>query len=107
MTCGLKISKPIKNALRIVTGCLCPTPTHNLFIFAGVQPTELCRQKAVRSLARRSQEREQLLYERLLPPLGEQLQQLKSRQSFVPAALELLNNRAQSDTSVARWAEYK
>ena len=48
---------------------------------------------------------EHLLYERFLPPLGGQMRQLKSRQPFVPAALELVNNPTQSGTSVARWAE--
>ena len=39
--------KLINNVLRIVTECLRPTPTDNLFIFSDIKPTELCRQKAV------------------------------------------------------------
>ena len=85
------IDKPIYNALHIVTRCLCPTPINNLFILAGIQPTELCHQKAVLSLACCAQEPEHFLYERLLSPLGGHLQKLKSRHSFMPAALELLN----------------
>ena len=47
-----------------------------------------------------------VLYKRLLSLLGGQLRQLKSRHPFVTAAVELLDNPAQSGTSVARWAEY-
>ena len=64
--------------------------------------TELCRQKALLSRARRAQEPEHFLYERLQSPLGEQLLQLKSRYPFVLAALELRNDPAQSNTSVAQ-----
>ena len=48
-----------------------------LFILAGIQPTELCLQKTVLSLAPRVQVPEHLLYERLLYRLREQLRQLK------------------------------
>ena len=97
------IDKIINDALDIVTRCLSSTPTDNLFILSGIQPTELLRQKTVLSLARHAQEPEHLLYERLLSPLGGQLRKHKSRHPFVPAALELLKNPAQSGTSVARW----
>ena len=59
------------------------------------------------SLARRAQEPEHLVYERLLSPLGKHLWQRKSRHSFVRVELELLNDPAGSGTSVARWAEYR
>ena len=49
------INKPINDALRIVTGCLRPTPIDNLFVLAGILPTELRSQRAVLSLARRAQ----------------------------------------------------
>ena len=101
------IKKPIKDALRIVTRCLCPTLTNNLFILSGIQPTDLCRQKAIIFLVHRAQEPEHLLYERLLSPLRRQLWQLKSRHPFVSATLELLNDAAQSGTSVAQWSKYK
>jgi len=44
----------INDALRIVTGCLRPTPADNLPILAGIQPTELRRDGATLSLARRA-----------------------------------------------------
>ena len=37
------IKKPINDTLRIVTGCMRLTPTDNLFILAGIQPTKLGR----------------------------------------------------------------
>ena len=57
--------------------------------------TELRRQKSVLSVDRRAQEPYCLLYKRLWSLLDGQLQQLKSRHSFVPAALELLDDPAQ------------
>ena len=42
------------DALRIVTGCLRPTPADNLPILAGIQPVELRRNEATLSLARRA-----------------------------------------------------
>ena len=99
------IDKPINDALRIVTGCLRPTPIDNLFVLAGILPTELRRKKAVLSLARRAQGPESILHERLLSlPYGGN-RQLKSRHPFVPAALKLLDEFSKSDTSVACWAE--
>ena len=81
-------------------------PTNNLFILSGIQPTELCHQKAILSLACLAQEPEHFLYKRILSPLGEQLQQLKSRH-IVPAVSELLNNLTQSGINVAQWDKYK
>ena len=40
------IDKPINEALRIVTGCLRPTPVDNLPILAGIQPAGLRRKGA-------------------------------------------------------------
>ena len=101
------IDKPIKDALRIVTGCLRPTPTDNLYVLAGIQPSELRRKKAVLSLACRAQEPEHLLYDRLSSPAYAGHRQLKSRHPFVPAALELLNDLNETDTSAAHWADYR
>ena len=40
------IDSVLNDALRIVTGCLCPTPTDHLPILSGIQPAELCRMGA-------------------------------------------------------------
>ena len=59
------IDKTMNDALRIVTGYLRPTPTGNLHILAGIHPPELRREKATLLLARRVQDSEHLLHERL------------------------------------------
>ena len=64
------IDMPIKDALRIGTEYLHSTPTDNLFILTDIQITELRRQKAAPFLARRAQEPEYFLYERLLSSLS-------------------------------------
>ena len=45
------IDSVLNDALRIVTGCLHPTPTDHLPILSGIQPAELCRMGATLSLA--------------------------------------------------------
>jgi len=55
------IDPTINDALRIVTGCLRPTPAENLPIPAGIQPAELHRRGATLSLARRAMEPGHLL----------------------------------------------
>ena len=50
------IDSAINDALRILTGCLRPTPADNLPILAGIQPAELRRNGATLSLARRAME---------------------------------------------------
>ena len=102
------IDRPINDALRLVTGCLRPTPTDDLYALAGIQPSELRRKGATLSLARRAQDPKHMLHERLLsPPYGGHLQ-LKSRRPFVPAALDLLNDADALSTSAAgSWADHK
>ena len=55
------IDPTINNALRIVSGCMRPTPADNLPIIAGIQPAELRRSGATLSLARRATEPGHLL----------------------------------------------
>ena len=43
------IDKPINDALRLVTRCLRPTPTDNLFVLSGITLTELRRKRATLS----------------------------------------------------------
>ena len=45
------IDSVLNDALRIVTGCLRPTPTDHLLILSGIQPAELRRMRATLSLA--------------------------------------------------------
>ena len=84
-----------------MTGCLRPTPTDDLHALAGIQPFELRRKRATLFLVRRAQDPKHMLYERLLPPLYGGHRQLKSRRSFVPVALDLLNDADALSTCAA------
>jgi len=57
----------INDTLRIVTGCLRPTPADNLPILAGIQPAELRRKGTTLSLARGAIEPRHLLHSALTP----------------------------------------
>jgi len=56
------IDPTINDALRIVTGCLRPTPADNLPTLASIQPAELRRSGATLSLVRRAMEPGHLLH---------------------------------------------
>ena len=91
-----------------MTGCLRPTPTDDLYAFAGIQPSELRRKTATLSLARRAQDAKHMLHERLSSPPSERHHQLKFRRPFVPAALDLLNDAdALSPSAAGSWADHK
>ena len=102
------IDRPINDALRLVTGCLRPTPTDDLYALAGIQPFELRRKRATLFLARRAQDPKHMLDERLLSSPNGGHRQLKSRRPFVPAALDLPNDADALSTSAAgSWADHK
>ena len=101
-----RLIKPINDALRLVTKCLRPTQTDNLFVLSGITLTELRRKRTTLSLACRAKEPGHLLHDRLTShPYGEH-RLLKSRHPFVPAALELLKDASKLGTSEARWADH-
>jgi len=79
----------LNDPLRIVTGCLRPTPADNLPIVAGIQPAELRGNAATLSLARRAMEPGHLLHSALTCPWSANARRLKSRHPFVPAAQQL------------------
>ena len=59
----LLIDNVLNDALRIVTGCLRPTPKDHLPVLSGIQPAELRRLGATLSLAyRRSLDPDHILY---------------------------------------------
>ena len=82
------IDSVLNNALRIVPGCLRPTPTDYLPVLADIQPAELRRLGATLSLAYRgSLDPDHILYDLLTgPPDVHSLERLKSRHPFVSAA---------------------
>ena len=86
------IDPAINDALRIVAGCLRPTPADNLPILADIQPVELRLNGATLSLARRAMEPGHLLHSALTHPLSANARRLKSRHPFVPAAQQLINS---------------
>ena len=101
------IDRLINDALRLVTGCLRPTPTDSLFVLSGITPIKLCQNRASLSLACRVQKPGHLLHDGLTShPYGEH-RQLKSRHYFVPAVLELLRDASELGTSAARWVDHR
>jgi len=99
------VDSAINDALQIVSGCLLPTPADNLSILADIQP-ELHHNGVTLSLARHAIEPEHLLYPALARPLSADVQHLKSRQPFVPAAEQLISL---SDNNIceAHWADHE
>jgi len=93
--------------LRIVTGCLRPTPADNLPILAGIQPAELRRIGATLPLARRAMKPGHLLHSVLTRPSSANARRLKSRHSFVPAAQYLITLSDNSNIRAAQWADYQ
>ena len=86
------IDSVLNDALRIVTECLCPTPTDHLPVLSGIQPAELRRMGI--SLAHRGSLDPDHVLNGLLSGSSDTRQvRLKSR-PFVPAARNLLDNLA-------------
>ena len=83
------IDNVLNDALRIVTGCLRPTPTDYLPVLSGIQPAELRLVGATLSLAYRgSLDPDHILYG-LLSGSSDTLQvRLKSRHSFCARCAE-------------------
>ena len=101
------IDSVLNDALRIVTGCLRPTPTDYLPILAGIQPAELRRRGATLSLANRATlNPDHILHEQLVEKQNAHQGRLKSRRPFVPATQKLLDSLTQSDIRAAQWMDY-
>ena len=84
------IDSVLNDALRIVTGCLHPTPTDHLPILSGIQPAELRRMGATLSLAYRgSLDPDHILYGLLSGSSDTGQVRLRSRYPFVPGARNL------------------
>ena len=102
-----QLDVPINEALRVITGCLRPTPVELLPILAGIQPAELRRQGAVATLAgRANMDENHLLHERLTLS-SEPTPRLPSRDPLVPAALKLLQQCSDNNIRAAHWANHK
>ena len=98
------IDSVLNDALRIVTGCLRPTPTDHLPILSCIQPTELRRMGATLSSAHRgSLDPDHILYSLLSGSSDTRQVRLRSRRPFVPAARNLLNNLARLGIHASEW----
>ena len=102
------IDSVLNDALRIVTGCLRPTPTDHLPILSGIQPAELRQLGATLSLAYRgSLDPDHILYGLSSGSSDIHQVRLKSRRPFVPAAQNLLDNLARLGIRASEWTNHK
>ena len=102
------IDSVLNDALRIVTGCLRPTPTDHLPILSDIQPPELRRLGATLSLAHRgSLDPDHILHGLLIGSSDNRQVRLRSRRLFVPAARNLLNNLARLCVRASEWTNHK
>ena len=102
------INSVLKDALRIVTGCLRPTPTDHLPVLSGIQPAELRQLGATLSLAHRgSLDPDHILYGLLSGSSDTRQVRPRSRRPFVLDALNLLNNLASLGIHASEWTNHK
>ena len=101
------IDNVLNDALRIVTGCLRPTPTNHLPILSCIQPAELRRMGTAFSLAHRgSLEPDHILHGLLSGSSDTGQVRLRSRRPFVPGARNLLNNLARLGIRASEWTNH-
>ena len=97
----------LNDAMRMVTGCLRPTPTHHLPVLSGIQPAELRRLGATLSLTHRgSLDRNHILYGLLIGSSDTLQVRLRSRCLFLPAARNLLDNLARHGIRASEWTNH-
>ena len=102
------IDSVLNDALRIVTGCLRPTPTDHLPVLSGIQPAELRRMGATLSLAYRgSLDPDHILHGLLNGSSDTGQVRLRSRRPFVPGARNLLDNLARLGIRASEWTNHK
>ena len=102
------IDSVLNNALRIVTGCLRPTPTDHLPVLSGIQPAQIRRLGATRFLAHRgSLDPDHILYGLLTESSDTHQVRLRFRSPFVPAARNLLDNLARLGIRASEWTNHK
>jgi len=102
-----RIDPVINDALRIVTGCLRPTPADNLTILAGIQPAGLHCIGTTMPLAPRGMEPGNLLHLALTRLSSANAWRLKSRHQFVPAPQHLITLSDNNNIRAAQWADHQ
>ena len=100
------IDSVLNDALRIVTGCLLPTPTDHLSVLSGIQSAALRRLGATLSLAYRG-DPDHILYGFLSGSSDTRQLRLRFKCPFVPAAWNLLNNLARLGIRASEWTNHK
>ena len=102
------IDSVLNDALRIITGCLRPTPTDHLPVLSGIQPAELRRLGATLSLAYRGfLDPDHILHGLLSGSSDTGQVRLRSRRPFVPGARNLLDNLARLGIRASEWTNHK
>ena len=102
------IDSVLNDALRIVTGCLRPSPTDHLPVLSGIQPDELRRMGATLFLAYRgSLDPNHILHGLLSESSDIHQVRLRSRRPFVPVSRNLLDNLARFGIRASKWTNYK
>ena len=95
------IDSILNDTLRIVTGCLRPTPTEDLPVLAGIQPAELHRLGVKLSLVNCAiHNLDHVLHGQLVGQQDAHLGRLRSRRPVVPAAWKLLDSLSKPDIRV-------
>ena len=102
------IDSVLNDVLRIVTGCLRPTPTDHLPVLSGIQPAELRRMGATLFLVYRGSLDPDHILHGLLSGFSDTRQvRLRSRRPFVPDARNLLDNLARLGIRASEWTNHK
>ena len=102
------VDSVLNDALRIVIGCLCPTPTDHLPVLSGILRDELCRLGVTISLAHRgSLDPDHILYGILSGSSDTRQVRLRSRRPFVPGARNLLDNPGRLGIHASEWTNHK
>jgi len=102
------IDPTINDALRIVTGCLRPTPADNLPILAGIQSAELRRNGATLSLGCCAMElAHPSIKSTYTRPSSAVARRLKSRHPFVPAAQQLISLSVNNNIRAVQLADHQ
>ena len=101
------IDSVLNDALRIVTGCLCPTPMDHLPVLSGIQPAELHQLGTTLSLAYHgSLDPDHILHGLLSGSSDNRQVRLRSRRPFVPGARNLLDNLARLGIHASEWTNH-
>ena len=102
------IDNVLNHALLIVTGYLHPTATDHLPVLSGIQPAKLCRMGVTLSLAHHgSLDPDHILYGLFSGSSDTRQVGLRSRDLFVPAVQNLLDNLARLGICASEWTNHK